>query len=156
MKISRQKFRMMTLHVYSASIVKPSFAVPRGNRKILYHFVYVLLIVCNVNEKYLIYNVQSGQIFMYSFTESPFRPAMASPKIWLFFFFFFLNPRKVKKTATEMSKTIVAIKRNTGSLYILGDLCSSARSRHVKTKHTCHLSLKISKHVNTAIQLVFR
>ena len=49
MKISRQIFRMMTLHVYSGNIVKPSFGVPLGNRNILSHFVYVLLIVCNVS-----------------------------------------------------------------------------------------------------------
>ena len=47
-------------------------------------------------------------------TESPFRPAVASPKICLF-----LTTRKVKKTAPELSKTIVAIKRNTDSLYTL-------------------------------------
>ena len=66
-----------------------------------------------------------------------FRPAMASPKIWLFW-----NTRKVKKRAPEMFKTIVAIKRYNDSLYILGDLCSSARIRYVKTKYTYHLSLK--------------
>ena len=53
---------------------------------------------------------------------------------------FVWNPRKVKKTS-EMSKTIVAIKSYIDSLYILGDICSSARSRHVKTK----LSLKKKK-----------
>ena len=43
----------------------------------------------------------------------------------------FLNPRKVKKTTSEMSKTIVVIKRYTDFLYILGDLCSSIRNCHV-------------------------
>ena len=52
----------------------------------------------------------------------------------------FWNPQKVKKTAPEMSKTIVIIKRYTDFLYILGDLCSSARNCHV----TCNpLDLKI-------------
>ena len=37
-------------------------------------------------------------------------------------FFFFWNPKKVKKTAPGMSKTIVIIKRYTDFLYILGDL----------------------------------
>ena len=59
-------------------------------------------------------------------TESPFLPAMASPNIWRF-----LKPRKVKKTALEMSKIIVVIKRYTDFLYILGDLCLSARNCHV-------------------------
>ena len=60
----------------------------------------------------------------------------------------FWNPRKVKKTAPEMAKTIVAIKRYIDFLYILGDLCSPARNCHVTVKHICHFSLKIPKHVN--------
>ena len=59
-------------------------------------------------------------------TESPFRPVMASPKIWRC-----LEPPKVKKTVPEMSKIIVVIKRYTDFLYIQGDLCSSARNCHV-------------------------
>ena len=76
-------------------------------------------------------------------TESPFRPATASPKIWLFW-----NPQKVKNTAPEMSKTIAAIKRYTDFLYIVGDPCSSVRDCHVTDKYTCHFSLKRPKHVN--------
>ena len=44
---------------------------------------------------------------------------------------FFLDPRKVKQTASEMSKTTVVLKRYTDFLYIQGDLCSSARNCHV-------------------------
>ena len=59
-------------------------------------------------------------------TESQFQPAMASPNIWRF-----LESRKVKKAAPEISKTILVIKRYTDFLYILGDLCLSARNCHV-------------------------
>ena len=70
---------------------------------------------------------------------------MASPKIWRFW-----NPRKVKKTVPEMSKTIVAIKRYTDFLYILGDLCSSARNGHV----TCNprdLKIDLGKFTNNKV-----
>ena len=73
---------------------------------------------------------------LYSFTESPSGQRWRVRKSDIF-----LNPRKVKKTAPEMSKTIVAIKRYNDSLYILGDLCSSARSRPSSR-------LKKTKHVN--------
>ena len=57
-----KKFRMMTLHVNSGSIVKPSFAVPRWNRKILTHFMYVLLIVCDVSHHRSMKNIGSAEL----------------------------------------------------------------------------------------------
>ena len=71
-------------------------------------------------------HVHSGQYLMYFYRKSIPTSNGESENLA-----FFWNPRKVKKTAPERSKTILVIKCYTDFLYILGDLCSSARNCHV-------------------------